>query len=96
MVFLMGVVPSPNLYLAAAKVRNLRVKSKYKYLIQQIPKVNHIYMMELRNLLLDLQLCFMNYDSVFRSYNWLIQNKIALSMQRKSGLYIEESQCYWT
>ena len=51
-------------------------------------------MIELNALLLDLKLCSMNYDCVFRSYNPVFFGKIVLSVQRKLRLFLEESQCY--
>ena len=40
-------------------------------------------MIELLILLLGLQLCFMSYDCVFRSYDYVFHDKIVLSMQHK-------------
>ena len=36
----------------------------------------------------------MNYNCVFRSYDYVFHDKIVLVMQRNLRLFVEESQCY--
>ena len=53
-------------------------------------------MSELTDLLLHLQLCFMNYDCGVRTYDCVFHDKIVLSVQHKLELFIEDSQYYCT
>ena len=53
-------------------------------------------MIELIILLLNLLLCFMNYASVFRSYDGVFHDVIVLSVQRKLQLQVDELHCYHT
>ena len=47
-------------------------------------------MIERTILHLDLQLHFMNYGCVFRSYDCVFNDKIVLSVQLKLPLFVEE------
>ena len=46
--------------------------------------------------ILSLELFWMNYNSVFRSYDCVFNDKIVLFERHKLQLFVEESQCYRT